>query len=565
MRRIIWTSIYLLLLSPVFSQAKKSFVLHNVVIDCPKGGSVQEVKVHFFIDSKKVHPVGEYFEQGGHYLRANVEPREGYTGNFVITKIEWFKCGAGVYGEPRNEVSQKFNSKEATMTVNIDNASDESPCYRAWIYVDKCDGEREPEEAKVKLVTTVSVTPDAPQYPVSDISVNISGQDVKTLEDGTAFFKLKPGQHKMIYSRPLGKDFNSAKKGTVTFKSTKYNATRNLTSIGIKPYETEWEVKLPLEAEDGAGTENLYDFEIHINMLGVVKRSINEVRIVAVQPIVEVHKAGTPEDAWIPATRDMVLQEGDEISCDPDGAATLQFADMSTTVVKNTTQLKIASYFTEGGVVKTEILLKMGEVAAQVHKSEATKSDFRIKTIGDGGSVRGTVFSYRYDSKLRSSTIKVEEGMVEVSSNSSSYAPVMIKAGQQVTTQPSSIGKVQPFTGKIDFDLPRQKEDPRITVQDPLNDISGIWEITQGSYKGILTLVQDGTNLSGNVVWNNHQKGILEGGDFLMGFVVFAVSYEGDLKGYYNAKLDDTGKKMIEGKGLSNKGTESTWSAERKK
>ena len=36
--------------------------------------------------------------------------------------------------------------------------------------------------------------------------------------------------------------------------------------------------------------------------------------------------------------------------------------------------LQIASFFTEGGVVRTEILLKMGKVAAKVNKSEATKS-----------------------------------------------------------------------------------------------------------------------------------------------------------------------------------------------
>lgn len=125
-------------------------------------------------------------------------------------------------------------------------------------------------------------------------------------------------------------------------------------------------------------------------MVGPVCAAVNEVRVVAVQPEVQFHKAGTPDDAWLPVEKDTVLQQGDEISCDPDGAATLQFADNSTVVVKNTTQLKIASFFTEGGVVKTEILLKMGEVAAKVHKSEATKSDFRIKSPTGTASVRGT-------------------------------------------------------------------------------------------------------------------------------------------------------------------------------
>ena len=118
--------------------------------------------------------------------------------------------------------------------------------------------------------------------------------------------------------------------------------------------------------------------------------AVNEVRVLAVNPDVQWHKSGAPENEWHDACKDTVLQQGDEISCDPDGAITLQFADNSTVVVKNTTQLKIGSFFTEGGVVRTEILLKMGEIAAQVNKSEATKSDFRIKNPTGTTSVRGT-------------------------------------------------------------------------------------------------------------------------------------------------------------------------------
>jgi hypothetical protein len=156
--------------------------------------------------------------------------------------------------------------------------------------------------------------------------------------------------------------------------------------------------------------------------------AVNEVRAVAVRPGVQVHKAGTPEDDWVEICKDTVLQQGDEISCDPDGAVTLQFADNSTVVVKNTTQLKIASFFTEGGVVKTEILLKMGEVAAKVHRSEATKSDFRIKTNpGHAGSVRDRSvprataraagdadFSVFYDPGSKTSLWSVREGTVAV-------------------------------------------------------------------------------------------------------------------------------------------------------
>jgi hypothetical protein len=168
----------------------------------------------------------------------------------------------------------------------------------------------------------------------------------------------------------------------------------------------------------------------------------NEVRIVAVHPGVQVHRAGTPPVNWVDLCKDTVLQQGDEISCDPDGSVTLQFADNSTVVVKNTTQLKIASFFTEGGVVKTEILLKMGEIAAKVHKSEATKSDFRIKNPTVGAGVRDrsvsralaraagdTEFSVFYDPGSKTSLWSVRAGALDVASGSGK--PRVLSAGQE--------------------------------------------------------------------------------------------------------------------------------------
>jgi hypothetical protein len=121
----------------------------------------------------------------------------------------------------------------------------------------------------------------------------------------------------------------------------------------------------------------------------------------------------------------------------------LQFADNSTVVVKNTTQLKIASFFTEGGVVKTEILLKMGEVAAKVHKSEATKSDFRIRNpnLLAGGvrdrsvarSVRATGdtdFSAFYDPGSHTSLFSVRAGTIGVANSRGDLR--LVNAGQEV-------------------------------------------------------------------------------------------------------------------------------------
>jgi hypothetical protein len=180
--------------------------------------------------------------------------------------------------------------------------------------------------------------------------------------------------------------------------------------------------------------------------------AINEVRVVAVTPEVCFHRAGAPEDEWLLAEKDTVLKQGDEISCDPDGSVTLQFADNSTVVVRNTSQLKIASFFTEGGVVRTEILLKMGEVAAKVNKSEATKSDFRIKSPTAGAGVRGTEFSVSYDPVTRVGKTSVTDGEVEVQplafhdpytqAATLRGAPLMLAAGQEVQVSTTAVGAV---------------------------------------------------------------------------------------------------------------------------
>ncbi len=122
----------------------------------------------------------------------------------------------------------------------------------------------------------------------------------------------------------------------------------------------------------------------------------------------------------------------------------LAFADNSTVVLRNTTQLKIASFFTEGGVVRTEILLKMGEVAAKVNKSEATKSDFRIKDPTATASVRGTSFTVFYDPVARDSVVSVRTGVVDVDPARAGLPTVSVPAGKGVEVTRTTIGKIVP-------------------------------------------------------------------------------------------------------------------------
>jgi hypothetical protein len=170
--------------------------------------------------------------------------------------------------------------------------------------------------------------------------------------------------------------------------------------------------------------------------------AINEVRITKVVGGVAFHKARAPDDTWCVAEVDAVLKQGDEISCDPDGEVTLQFADNSTVVVKNTSQLKIASFFTEGGTVKTEILLKMGAVAAKVHKSEATKSDFRIKSPTATTSRRGTTFGVFYDPGSKATLVSVTEGLAFVNPRKRGLENVTVRPGKEVEVTPSAVSDV---------------------------------------------------------------------------------------------------------------------------
>jgi hypothetical protein len=169
----------------------------------------------------------------------------------------------------------------------------------------------------------------------------------------------------------------------------------------------------------------------------------NEVRIVALKQSVQVHKAGTPEDAWVDACKDTVLQQGDEISCDPDGSVTLQFADNSTAVIFDTTQLKIASFFTEGGVDKTLFLLQQGRILAKLPpKDFGRPSDFRIKSPTGTASVRGTVFSVSYDPGSRSMLTTTQEGVVEVDPDKAGLPTVQVPAGKEVEVTSSAMSKV---------------------------------------------------------------------------------------------------------------------------
>jgi len=75
-------------------------------------------------------------------------------------------------------------------------------------------------------------------------------------------------------------------------------------------------------------------------------------------------------------------------------------------------------------VVKTEILLKMGEVAAQVNKSEATKSDFRIKSPTGTASVRGTKLERVAYTPTQGMSVVISEGSINLGNNTGTSTAV---------------------------------------------------------------------------------------------------------------------------------------------
>ena len=84
----------------------------------------------------------------------------------------------------------------------------------------------------------------------------------------------------------------------------------------------------------------------------------------------------------------------------------------------------------------------MGEVAAQVHKSEATKSDFKIKNPAGWTGTRGTKFRVFYDPGSKTSLTSVSEGEVTVNPSKPGLRTVAVRAGKEVQVGPRSMTNV---------------------------------------------------------------------------------------------------------------------------
>ncbi|MCE9634974.1 MAG: choice-of-anchor D domain-containing protein [Planctomycetes bacterium] len=145
---------------------------------------------------------------------------------------------------------------------------------------------------------------------------------------------------------------------------------------------------------------------------------------------------------WTDLAEGAELDEQTEISTDPGSEVELEYPDGSTTIIRPASQIKVLALFTAGGVVTTEILLKVGELAAKVKKADVIRSDFKVRSPTATASVRGTEFDVVQDDVAGTTTVRVREGVVEVDPEGAGLKTVFVKAGLQVTVTATSVGKL---------------------------------------------------------------------------------------------------------------------------
>lgn len=87
----------------------------------------------------------------------------------------------------------------------------------------------------------------------------------------------------------------------------------------------------------------------------------------------------------------------DDVHTGPDSDVELKFEDGAHVTIKEMTEIRIRGLVKKEDRIQTQLLLKMGELKAQVKPQTVIRSDFSVQSITAAASVRGTVFSVKYD------------------------------------------------------------------------------------------------------------------------------------------------------------------------
>ena len=150
------------------------------------------------------------------------------------------------------------------------------------------------------------------------------------------------------------------------------------------------------------------------------------------------------ESGWEPAAAGVQLRNGDRVHTGFKAGVTLNFPDGSRLHIGPMTLLQIRN-ISRGpggeGAVFARLLLKTGEVTAQVNRSTGARGDFQVKTPTTTASVRGTKFSVAYDGTA--TTVAVTESSVDVTSNNG--ATVTVAAGQETRSTATTVAPPVPI------------------------------------------------------------------------------------------------------------------------
>ena len=147
-----------------------------------------------------------------------------------------------------------------------------------------------------------------------------------------------------------------------------------------------------------------------------------------------------------------VLKSGDSISASDqiytnlDSSARLRFADGHQAQVHELSDVTVALLSGDADALQTRLELAAGNMSVEVGLSSTVKSDFTIKTPTATCSVRGTTFLVDYDKDTQETTLQVQEGSVEISTDSGSE---LVEGGNQATAGADGSIALSAFDGEI--------------------------------------------------------------------------------------------------------------------
>jgi hypothetical protein len=159
------------------------------------------------------------------------------------------------------------------------------------------------------------------------------------------------------------------------------------------------------------------------------------VTVAGIERKVEVQRGG---GGWEPATPGMRLQKGDKVHTGFKAGVTLTFPDGSTVRLGPMSFLAFDDFSRDAGKkIRVRLLLKSGEVKAQVMRLPGAYGDFQVKTPTTTASIRGTKFSVLYDGSA--TTVAVTESKVLVTAKNGRKR--VIPAAKQTSSTAKRVSK----------------------------------------------------------------------------------------------------------------------------